>query len=137
VEARVEDAAAAGGGGAGAPVGADGAEPHVVLQVAGQHPPPDQLHQVPAQRRPIRGHLAGAGAGAGAVREAAELAAGNHGLRQISLSSAAIDNGRWSRLTKSLAVLRKIYVGIGTKSESSIGNRIKSELVFRVPTLKD
>lgn len=53
VETRVEDAATLGPEGACAPVGADGAEPDVVQQVAGQHPPADQIQQIPIQRRPI------------------------------------------------------------------------------------
>jgi hypothetical protein len=72
VETRVEDAAAAGAGGARSPVGADGAEPDVVRQVAGKYPARDEFHQIRVQRRLVREHLAVA------ARQAAELAARTH-----------------------------------------------------------
>jgi hypothetical protein len=50
VEAWVEDARA---DDARAPVQADDAESDVVLQVVGQHPPPDELHQICGKGRPI------------------------------------------------------------------------------------
>jgi hypothetical protein len=50
VEAWIEDVRA---DGARAPVRAGGTEPDVVLQVAGQHTPPDELHQICVEGRPI------------------------------------------------------------------------------------
>ena len=51
VEAWVDDAAAARGGGAGSPRGADGAEADVVQQVAGQQARSYQANQIVRQRR--------------------------------------------------------------------------------------
>jgi hypothetical protein len=51
VEARVDDALAARGGGAGSPRGADGAEADVVQQVAGQQARREQANQIILQRR--------------------------------------------------------------------------------------
>lgn len=63
VEAPVGDAAAARGGGARPPAGADGSEADVVQQVAaGKQARRHQVHQIFGQRRPARHRARGASA---------------------------------------------------------------------------